>query len=96
MNIVGKTSDGIESLTSEEDEKISGQIEGAPTKRKPETQLPLLLWIHLWKMFPHRTHKPIRNLIGVDKLDINFDGNIDKLYIEDFIFRIEYMLKYNI
>ncbi|KAI8119862.1 hypothetical protein CVS40_8795 [Lucilia cuprina] len=104
MSVTSKISDGIESLDSEEVEKPTQM---APTKRKHENQpfpqrrldfresnsnTPLENGSPQ-SFYP--TSRPIKNPISVDKWDISFDGNIEKLYIDDFIFRIEYMLKYH-
>ena len=45
--------------------------------------------LYIGRQFPERVS------IRLDKWDISFDGNTEKLCIEDFIFRIEYLQQYH-
>lgn len=38
---------------------------------------------------------PNRNNLRIDKWDVVFDGNPDGINVEDFIFRVEYLIKYH-
>ncbi|KAI8116002.1 hypothetical protein CVS40_11863 [Lucilia cuprina] len=105
MNVTSRISDGVESLASEEVEKRS-TIEMAPTKGKPGNQphpqrrldfreSNSNIETPLENVSPtndYPNNRPIRNLISVDKWDISFDGNMEKLYA---IYVCEYMLKYH-
>lgn len=43
----------------------------------------------------NRNRIPAKTALNIDKWDISFDGNVDKMDIEEFVFRIEYMQKYH-
>ncbi|KNC30758.1 hypothetical protein FF38_11769 [Lucilia cuprina] len=114
-----KSSEGVDSLISEDTEPPVDCIRRAPEKKRNDTNHPPRRRLDFPQMSDdgmNVSENSLRNeaftnittnvnpdsqryshnmYVRVDKWDISFDGDTDKLNIEDFIFRIEYLQKYH-